>query len=179
MYASDRGLLARTMRGFHNSRRDRARWRNAQTMADLGELVIAWLNGEIKQTPGHLGPPDPETIPLIRPLTAANRAGFVTDNSQLAERRGAEAWEAWVEGFVTEATYWVSPLQMTGCLGAIHQCGKTRPWEQCPGQEARIWWRMACPAVAGQLADARWVMIGDPEPGCNDRLWPVLEGLGR
>ena len=29
------------------SRRDAARWKSARTMTDLGELVIAWLNGEI------------------------------------------------------------------------------------------------------------------------------------
>src|ERR1035441_5983858 len=72
------------------SKRDAARWASARNMADLGELVIAWLNGEITQTPGHCGPPDDETGPLRPALTVLNRGGFVTDNSQLAEIRSEE-----------------------------------------------------------------------------------------
>src|SRR5260370_79248 len=84
------------------NRADRRRWKQARTLADLGELVVAWLNGEIEQTPGHLAPPDPETIPLIPALTLANRAGFVTDCSQLAESIDGRTWCAWVSGFTTD-----------------------------------------------------------------------------
>jgi hypothetical protein len=63
------------------SRKDAARWKSAQSMAGLGELVIAWMNGDITQTPGHCGPPCEETYPLIPALTVINRGGFVTDSS--------------------------------------------------------------------------------------------------
>jgi hypothetical protein len=171
------------------NRRDRARWRNAQTLDDLGELVIAWLNGEMKQTPGHLGPVWDETLPLIPALTAANRAGFITDNSSPAADAWGDPSEASVSGFVAPDRLtgdlanrgfpWLHKgLVVTVCRYGVHECGKTKPWELwCPGREARGWWSRACPAVGRQLADAWYVQLGDPEPGQNDRLWPLLEGL--
>ena len=71
------------------SRSDPARWADASDWADLGDLVVAWLDGNITQTPGHCGPPDDETILLIPVLTAVNRAGFITDNSQAGDDRWA------------------------------------------------------------------------------------------
>jgi hypothetical protein len=62
----------------HRARSRRA-WASAVTWADLGERVVSWLHGGIRQTPGHCGPPCEETIPLVPVLTAACRAGFVTD----------------------------------------------------------------------------------------------------
>ncbi|GGZ19658.1 DUF6919 domain-containing protein [Streptomyces nitrosporeus] len=34
------------------SRADRRRWRSARTVADLGELMALWLEGEIASRPG-------------------------------------------------------------------------------------------------------------------------------
>jgi hypothetical protein len=159
-------------------RADRAAWRSARTMADLGELVTRWLNGQLQQTPGHLGPPDPETIPLIPALTLANRAGFVTDNSQAADRDGARVWEAWVSGFATDdtlarlrAAVAGTPLVLAACRGREH--GPHR-WRRCPRREVLGFWLDRCRHVAG-LNAAWWVTITDPEPNRNDRLWPVLE----
>jgi hypothetical protein len=149
-------------------------------MADLGELVVAWLNGEIEQTPGHGGPPDPETIPLIPALTLANRAGFVTDNSQLAESIDGRTWCAWVSGFTTDEglerlrkALAGTGLEMAACRGRVHECSKRLFWP-CPGDESVSFWLDRCGRVAG-LADVWTVMLGDPEPGRNDRLWPALE----
>ena len=61
---------------------DAGRWASARTLADVGELTALFLEGEIGQTPSHLGPPDTETDPLAGVLAAANRAGFVTHHSQ-------------------------------------------------------------------------------------------------
>jgi hypothetical protein len=153
------------------NRRDRAAWKSAVTWADLGERVVGWLNGRITQTPGHLGPPDPETIPLIPALTAANRAGFVTDNSQSADG----PWEAWVVGFASDATLAGlraavagTPLILTACRDREHAC----QWRRCPRQELLGYWAARCPRA--ELAAAWWVVITDPEPGRNDRLWPAL-----
>ena len=52
------------------SKRDAARWAACRDFTGLGECVIAWLHGDITQTPGHCGPPCDETIPLIPVLTA-------------------------------------------------------------------------------------------------------------
>ena len=164
------------------NRPDRRRWRQAATMADLGELVVDWLNGTVEQTPSHLAPPDPETIPLIPALTAVNRAGFVTENSQLAETREGRSWNTWVAGFASErALRWIreavdgTPLVLRACRGRAHECGKRLPWGFCPGKEARGYWRHRSPDAAGELANAWWVMLCDPEPGRNDLLWASLE----
>ncbi|KUF17401.1 hypothetical protein AT728_16505 [Streptomyces silvensis] len=55
-------------------------------MADLGALAAQWLEGDLDALPGgsHRGGPDPETGPLIDVLAAANRAGWVTVQSQPA-----------------------------------------------------------------------------------------------
>lgn len=162
------------------NRHDRRRWKQARTLADLGELVVAWLNSEIQQTPGHCGPPDDETIPLIPTLAAVNRAGFVTDNSQLAESIDGRTWCAWVSGFTTAErlarlrdAIAGTGLEMAACRGREHECGKRLFWP-CPGDESVSFWLDRCPHVAG-LADVWTVMLGDPEPGRNDRLWPALE----
>ena len=164
------------------NRADRRRWRQAQTLADLGELVIAWLNGEITQTPGHLGPPDPETIPLIPVLTAVNRAGFVTDNSQQAETHEGRTWEAWVSGFASDATLARlrdtvagTPLILTACRGCAHECDRAPRWWFCPWKESADFWACRCPRVTDGLYRCWYVSIADPVPGRNDRLWPALK----
>jgi hypothetical protein len=160
-------------------RSDRKAWRDAETMADLGELVVAWLNGQLQQTPGHLRPPDPETIPLIPALSAANRAGFVTGNSQAAGSHEGRVWEAWVTGFATDdtlarlrAAVAEAPLILGACRGHEHGCQR---WHRCPRREVLGFWLDRCRHAAAELDAAWWVTITDPEPGRNDRLWPALE----
>jgi hypothetical protein len=185
-------LLSRFSSGM--SRKDAARWKSARTMADLGELVIAWLNGEITQTPGHCGPPDPETIPLIPALTVINRGGFVTDNSQLAESMGPHTWNTWVSGFASDAMLGRllnacdgTALEVSACRDHVHEChwpsGSRRghgffwacPWGDCTG-----FWAGRCPDVAGELRNCWFVVIEDPEPGRNYLLWPTLaDALGQ
>jgi hypothetical protein len=183
-------FLSRLTSGM--SRKDAARWKSARTMTDLGELVIAWLNGEITQTPGHCGPPDDETYPLIPALTVINRGGFVTDNSQLAESLNGETWNTWVDGFATAATLAKlraavagTPLVLTACgrarHGSYHECGRNRfQLPPCPRGPVTDFWADRCPQAAGALWSAWWVRVEDPEPGRNDLLWTTLtEALGR
>jgi hypothetical protein len=169
------------------SRADAARWASCRDMADLGEMVVAWLNGEVAQTPGHCGPPCDETIPLIPVLTAVNRAGFVTDNSQRAGCRAGRTCNAWVIGFADdevqarlfEATQGTG-LDMDSCCASAgaHGCYE-RPWGgwSCPAADSARFWQDACPHAAGALRDIWWVYIEDPEDGRNDRLWPALEAF--
>jgi hypothetical protein len=59
------------------------RWRQAATVADLAALTADWLEGRLPgEHPGGYDRPDPETLPLVPTLAAANRAGFVTTGSQ-------------------------------------------------------------------------------------------------
>jgi hypothetical protein len=69
------------------SRRDSRLWRQANTVAELGQLMARWLEGDIKSWPGYQPNygPDDETRRLIPTLAALNRAGFVTDSSQPGE----------------------------------------------------------------------------------------------
>lgn len=164
------------------SRKDAARWKSARTMADLGELVIAWLNGEITRTPGHCGPPDGETFPLVPALTAINRGGFVTENSQLAETTGGETWNTWVCGFAAgetlariRAAAGGTPLIVRACGGKVHECGRRRfALPPCPRPEVTDFWATACPGAADLLWKTWWVHVEDPEPGRNNLLWPAL-----
>jgi hypothetical protein len=98
------------------NRADRATWRAARTLADLGELTARWLEGEIRSQPGYADPapgedwgPDPETRALVPVLAAANRAGFVTSGSQpgVSDLGYDGAWwsqRAAVEGFASDVT---------------------------------------------------------------------------
>lgn len=163
------------------SRKDAARWRSARSMADLGELVIAWLDGEITQTPGHCGPPCDETIPLIPALTVINRGGFVTDCSQLAESMPGNTWNTWVDGFASDATLAKlreavagTPLVMGACRGRVHEHRHVEHMARCCWKELAGFWAERCPAVTSELAGSWLVAIEDPEPGRNDLLWPAL-----
>jgi hypothetical protein len=158
------------------NRRDRARWRTARTLADLGDLTVAWLAGEITETPGHCGPPAAETLPHLRVLAAVNKAGFITTNSQSADG----PWTAWVEGFAAGWVMdWLSAvaaacgLTVTACHCRRCQHGHRR-LASCPRREVGGFYRQRCPHAGNALASAWYVTVTDPVPGRNDRLWPAL-----
>lgn len=163
------------------SRADRARWASARTMAGLGELVIAWLHGEITQTPGHCGPPCDETIPLIPVLEILNRAGFVTDNSQLAETIDGRTWNTWVSGWADDATLARIRTATAGtgliaaaCRRTTHECDRMPSFWCCPWHDSVCFWSARCPAMADAFQDLWYVNVEDPEPGRDDLLWSTL-----
>jgi hypothetical protein len=166
------------------NRADARRWRAARSLADLGELVTAWLRGDITETPAHAGGPDSETLPLAAVLAAVNRAGFVTDNSQLAEAGGGQAWNTWVRGFATDvmlarirAAAAGTALTVTACRGRTH--GERHGWRdgwRCPARETLSFWASACPGAAAELRRCWYTEVADPEPGRNDLLWSTLAG---
>jgi hypothetical protein len=59
-----------------------SKWRQAETLADLGELTARWLVGEVDDYPCYGGPVDPETVLLVEELAQFNRHGLVTIFSQ-------------------------------------------------------------------------------------------------
>jgi hypothetical protein len=164
------------------SRRDRERWASCRRWADLAEGVVAWLHGEIVQTPGHCGPPCEETIPLIPVLTAVNRAGFITDNSQAGDDPEKDAW---VCGFVPHRLMRQLRAAIEGtpvileqyCQGREHHGCRTPKWLFCPLPDNADFWAERCPWLADQIRTAWFVTVADPEPGRDDRLWPVLAGF--
>lgn len=168
------------------NRADRKRWRSARTAEDLGELVIAWLNGQVRETPGHEGGPCAETIPLIPLLTRVNRAGFVTDDSQDAGSRDGRAWNAQVSGFASDKILArleieaEAPLLLTACRGTDHDCRlRAQEWWHCPWKDCADFWAASCPHAAEEIYSSWYVCISDPVPGRNDVLWPALEWFAR
>lgn len=61
-------------------------WRSAKTYADLIQANCAFLRGELPQTPYHLGPIAPETIPLTGGLLELHGRGVLTTCGQPALR---------------------------------------------------------------------------------------------
>ncbi len=94
------------------SRADRKRWASTRSLADVGEVMALWLEGEVKSWPGYAPGcgPDEETTELIPTLAALNRAGLVTISSQpgLPPTRGWDGrdWQqrAAVKGFAVGST---------------------------------------------------------------------------
>lgn len=87
----------------------RRAWGSARTHAELGELTVRYLRGELAESPSYLGPTDPETGPIRDDLVALNTAGLVTTQSQPgddAEEVRGEIWEqrAFVEAWCARDT---------------------------------------------------------------------------
>lgn len=169
-------------------RQDRRAWAAARDLDDLGRLVARWLAGEIRQTPSHCGPPDPETRPLAAVLAAVNLAGVVTENSQAAstpqdEQRAGASWNAWAAAFVRdsdlprlrEACSRAGLVIETACRGTAHH--GHRRWRGCPRSHLDGFWTERAPQARAAITSAWYVVAADPEDGRNDRLWPALAGL--
>jgi hypothetical protein len=93
---------AATVRGA-----DRARWRQAARLEDLGELTAAWLGGHIASQPGYYGSVDvdeDDAPGLTAALIALNRVGFVTRSSQAGADDEVWRQNAAVEGYASEET---------------------------------------------------------------------------
>jgi len=80
---------------------DRRQWRDADSLAAIGELSARWLEGALAYQPEDFATePAPETRPLVPVLAPLNRAGYVTTNSQpgVALRAGT-GQRAFVTGY--------------------------------------------------------------------------------
>lgn len=173
------------------SRADRARWKTASSLADIGELTVAWLYGEIIHTPRPGGPPEAETIPHLDVLAAANRAAFVTTSSQSASNPeddppgpsdppGYGECEAWVDGLVSDNTLQRiqaavigTPLLLAGARGR-QRFGESRYSLRRAWRDETGFYEARCPDAASEIRAAWLITITDPEPGTNARLWPML-----
>jgi hypothetical protein len=169
------------------SRHDRQAWASAKGLVHLGSLTEAWLRGELRQTPSHGGPPDPETIPHIEVLAAANRAGFITTNSQSATTPAeiaAYGWregEAYVDGLVSDnalqrlqAAVIGTPLVLSCARGRQAHGPAEHRWLRRAWRSDTDFYTRRCPGAADEIASAWWVHVSDPETGTNARLWPML-----
>jgi hypothetical protein len=155
---------------------DAARWAEATDLPALGELVIAWLNGEIGETPLHEGPPCEDKQSLAPVLTLVNRAGLITDN---AERGGAGyggSWAGWIEGLASAAT--VSRLR-EAVAGTPLVMTASQWADPFPEGTSETWgaWADFCPGAADEIRGAWYVVIDDPRPGRDSVLWAALDAF--
>lgn len=186
-------------------RKDRRRWAAAETLRDLGELTALWLDGEIGETPGYMGPPDPETRPLIDTLAAVNRAGFVTNQSQpgdfyLSWDGQPTSQRAAVTGFADDGMYRAlrAAAHRNGLKVIAGRGGFRNKHHGVPvtihdntGQvftafgfvesrrHTRWEWGICQHSAVDELVAAWQVTIVDMDWDRNDRLWPVLDRLAR
>jgi hypothetical protein len=169
------------------------RWRKAETLQDVGDLVADWLEGRLRYNPGYggRGDPDPETREIAGELAAANRSGYVTHQSQPG---WGNMQRAAVEGFANDET--------AGHLVRLARRTELIVIESSRTPRRRIDSSRAVPAIRysserisafghilsrryiGYLVEshssfealtaARQVCLVDPAWGRNSVLWPLL-----
>lgn len=190
------------MSRWRKTRADRRRWAAAQTLPELADLMALWLEGELTMWPGYNDGAAEETTALIPTLAAANRGGFLTDQSQPGwDGPGFDGlrWQqrAAVTGFTTDEQL-LTRLRQTGEAagvtvlishprllpvgrGATGTLRGGQPYthfgEYMPSPILRhIWAGISRPAMA-EVLDAWQVCLIDPDINRNDRLWPALDQL--
>lgn len=178
---------------------DAARWRSARTLADLAELTAQWLEGTVDSRYGYYWRPAPETTPLIGVLAAANRAGFLTDDSQPGVPRDEQgnAQRAAVTGYATTDTLCklcrhiadaglILLAHTPASEGHVQAATVTVTLEEdysyttygghVPREVLRDHYGEGFhPEALDALFGAWQVTLIDPEWGRNDVLWPALQ----
>jgi hypothetical protein len=192
-----RRMNARFRAEYDMSDEDKAVWRTAASLTDVAELTARWLTGELSGQPGYCGPVDvdEEDAPgMTAVLISCNRAGFLTGSSQASyDGTGHDGahWQqlAAVDGMIGPANLPLLRSAMAGTGLVVDASGdgqavtfrEGRPFT-CFGQRrkpadlADDWtgYGVCSPAAVAELMQARPVVVYDPEPGRDDRLWPAL-----
>jgi hypothetical protein len=187
---------------WRKARADRRRWAAARTLPELADLMALWLEGELSMWPGHGAGADEETTLMLPTLAAANRAGFLTDQSQPGyDGPGFDGlhWQqrAAVSGLVADEQLLIQIRRAGEKAGLLVLISHPRllprghgttctvrggqPYtifgEHLPiGVLQRIW-RGVSRQAFDTVADAWQVCLIDPDLGRNDRLWPALDDL--
>ncbi|WP_422938601.1 DUF6919 domain-containing protein [Streptomyces rimosus] len=101
------------------NRADRARWRSARTLADLGRLTADWWEGSVRSLPGHRAShrPHPSLAAHVPVLAAANRAGFLVAAAQTGLDTARVRRKTAVQGFATD------PALIQRLVGAAEKAG--------------------------------------------------------
>lgn len=179
-------------------------WRSAASIADLGQAMALWLEGRGPDWPGYHGAFGQEETGgarhLIAPLAAANRAGFVTTQSQPAcdEVVRGSRWRqrAWVEGVVDKRSPLLGRLEALGRQGFAVVRGwprdgyelTTRDGDPTTGiggfrlrrdDVTREWRGVGRHAIADLRQHGVRIHVIDMTWGRDDRLWPALSNTIR
>jgi hypothetical protein len=188
---------------FSNWRKKRADmklWRQAQTLPELADLMGRWVDGELSMWPGYDDGVAEETRGLVPYLARANRAGFLTDQSQPG-----------FDGLGFDGLRWRQRAAVSGLVGdelflsRIRKAGEAaglivliaHPWllpqgqgytatvrggqpytefgAYLPTRDLRHIWRGVSRQAMAEIVGAWQVTLLDPEFGRNDRLWTALD----
>lgn len=178
------------------SRVDRRRWQSATTLADLGHLTAAWLEGDIKSQPAYQAGfgADDETTPLIPTLARLNRLGFVTNQSQPGfEGLGYDGrlWRqrAAVSGWVADPDMVRQLTTLDGLIALSGPGGRQVTVTTVDGQpytwfgmplpepETRLFYDVLNDTALAALLGATQITLIDLEYGPSSRLWDALNNL--
>lgn len=182
-------------------------WKNASSIADLGNAMADWLEGRGPTWPGYLdSQPDDETRHLIPTLVACCRAGFVTTCSQPGEppTRGYDGrmWRqrAAVDGWIAEGPLLdrirrqAKPAGITviahrpgvrfhAGVPVTDADGEPYTWfarTQGHREQIAYEWNGIGGRAIRELRGATHLTLVDPVWGRDNQLWPVLDrAVGR
>jgi hypothetical protein len=109
---------------YHLLDRDKKRamvpWNNVESFDAFGELMIAYLSGELFQNPWMVGPTDPETVPLLEKLRHINAQGFVTLQGQPGICDEYQEQHGYIMGFLDKQKFGVAVFAQVlfdlGCM---------------------------------------------------------------
>lgn len=173
-------------------REQRRRWREAQTVEQLGRLGAAWARGELGAHPFGYDVPDPETEPLRPVLALANEAGFFTYQSQPGGRweEPEGVWEqrAFVDGYLarSELLRFREYLEGAGmvvldsmpCDEVLTRLNGEPQTSGSVEGRADSWFTHISSAARSDMADAADLFVYDPVWCRENALWTALEAWG-
>lgn len=177
----------------------KARWAATESLADVAELTAQWLLGLLPAQPGYHGGVDVDDLDdsvdvpvgMAGLLAGVNRAGLLTTGSQIGYTGPGYGgdWQqnAAVEGLIGGDDYrrLQQLCQQAGAKTAIGGPGVTvtihngRRWTIFGAARHDLgdtWtgYGMCGRRAVDELKTALAVVVYDPEPGRNDRLWGAL-----
>lgn len=171
-------------------------WHQARTVRDVGLLTARWLDGDALLHPSYGSVrdsrPDDETAQITPTLVAANRAGFVTTNSQVGtyvHEYGVSRQRAEVQALVDPADIdrLITPLlERDDLVTDVHSPEDRRRYDLrwggkfSPSRGMIAFWYdgVGAEAVAA-LERSYYVEVTDPVAGRDARLWPALDELAQ
>lgn len=180
-------------------------WRDARSIADLGQNMAGWLEGRVPSWPGYLsdefGVEETDGARHLVPvLIAANNAGFVTTDSQPASNEVIDGVRWRQRASVGGVVHDHSPLLRR--LLDLQNCGlvvvrgwpkrqhviteqDSRPFTTFGGWRWRRdyvhynWRGVGHRALREMREHGASITVYDPVWGRDDRLWPALLGAVR
>jgi hypothetical protein len=188
-------MFARARAKYEMPAADKAVWRAADSLAQVGALTARWLTGDLSGQPGYWGPVDvdeQDAPGMTGVLIDCNRSSFLTFGSQAAYNGTGDDGAHWQQLAAVEGL--INADDLTRLRGI---CAGTGITVDASGEGRAVTFRnrrafttfgarrtdladdwtgygICSPAAVAELQQACPVVVFDPEPGRDDRLWPTL-----